>query len=80
MKMSKALSERISSLLEAQKKTAYRLERELRMPPRTIYNVASAKYASANVRTIFLICKGLGITIGEFFSHPIFEREELEVD
>jgi len=80
VKISEAISKRVLELLVARNMSQYRLEKIMAIPHDTMVRVMGAKNHSANVRTIFQICRGLDIPVGEFFTAPIFDHPELEID
>ena len=45
----------------------------------TLNNIVSGRNNSTTVSTIQKICDGLGITITEFFTDPLFEHLEQEL-
>lgn len=45
----------------------------------TIYSILGNKSKSPEVATIKKICDGLEITLGEFFSCPLFDELEQEI-
>ena len=67
-------------LLDQKNKTQYGIEKSMAMSRRTIQTIMKAKDSSANVKTIFQLCKGLGVEVWEFFNYPIFMGEEIEID
>jgi len=80
MKIGEVISKRIYDLLEKQKVTQYRIKKDMAIPHSTWINLTRAKNQSANIKTIFQVCKGLGISVRDFFDDPIFENEALEID
>lgn len=46
--------------------------------PSSLKNILYGKSLSPTVTTIQMLCDGLGITLGDFFSHPLFEGLEHE--
>ena len=80
MKISEAIAKRTKDLLFEKNITQYRLKKEMAIPHSTLINVTRAKRDAGSVKTVFQICKGLNISVGEFFSHPIFESDNLEID
>ena len=58
----------------------YRVSKAMAIHRGTIVNFMGATYKGANIRTIMLICRGLGITVKEFFDDPMFESDELDID
>lgn len=49
------------------------------LPPSSIKNILYGKSQNPKLLTIKLICDGLGITLGEFFSKPEFDALEQEI-
>lgn len=46
------------------------------LPPSSVKNILYGKSQNPKVLTIKLLCDGLGITLGEFFSTPEFNALE----
>jgi len=49
------------------------------LPPSSIKNILYGKSRNPKLLTIKLLCDGLGITLGEFFSTPEFDTLEQEI-
>ena len=49
------------------------------LPPSSIKNILYGKSQNPKLLTIKLICDGLGISLGEFFSTPEFDSLEQEI-
>ena len=49
------------------------------LPPSSIKNILYKKSQNPKLITIKMICDGLGITLGEFFSTPDFDALEQEL-
>lgn len=49
------------------------------LPPSSIKNILYGKSQNPKLLTIKMICDGLGITLGEFFSVPEFDALDQEV-
>lgn len=49
------------------------------LPPSSVKNILYGKSQNPKLLTIKLICDGLGITLGEFFSAPAFDALEQEI-
>ena len=49
------------------------------LPPSSLKNILYGKSQNPKILTIKLICDGLGITLGEFFSTPEFDALEQEI-
>ena len=48
------------------------------LPPSSIKNILYGKSQNPKLLTIKMLCDGLGITLGEFFSTPEFDTLEQE--
>lgn len=49
------------------------------LPPSSVKNILYGKSQNPKLLTIKMICDGLGITLGEFFSTPEFDDLEQEI-
>ena len=49
------------------------------LPPSSVKNILYGKSQNPKLLTIKLLCDGLGITLGEFFSTPEFDAREQEI-
>ena len=49
------------------------------LPPSSVKNILYGKSQNPKLLTIKLLCDGLGITLGEFFSTPEFDALEQEL-
>lgn len=49
------------------------------LPPSSIKNIIYGKSMNPKIITIKMICDGLEITLGEFFSAPDFDNLEQEI-
>ena len=49
------------------------------LPPSSVKNILYGKSQNPKLLTIKLICDGLGITLGEFFSTTAFDALEQEI-
>ena len=49
------------------------------LPPSSIKNIVYGKSQNPKLLTIKMICDGLAITLGEFFSTPEFDSLEQEI-
>ena len=80
MKLANAIAERFRVLLEEKKITRYRLAKDLIIAANTLQNFADGKNSAGNIKTIFLICKGLGVSVSEFFDDPMFVDVGLDIE
>ena len=47
--------------------------------PSTVYSMLDMRRRNISITTIKMLCDGLGITLGEFFSTPEFDALEQEL-
>ena len=47
--------------------------------PSTVYSMLDERRKELSINTIKKLCDGLEITLGEFFSAPIFDKLEQEI-
>lgn len=78
MKLNKAISLRLSQLLEEANMTQYQLYMKSGVPKSTISNLIRCTYTSVNLRVLHELCQGLEISLPDFFDSPIFEEDHLE--
>ena len=74
-----AVRNRILQLCEEHSMTINRLATVCALPPSSIKNILYGKSQNPKLMTIKLICDGLGITLGEFFSTEEFDALEQEI-
>lgn len=48
--------------------------------PSTVYSLLDDKRKNVSIITIKILCDGLGITLGEFFSSPEFDKLDQEIE
>ena len=72
MKLNEALSRRLCELLDEKKMTAYALYTRSGVSQSTISDIKNKNNAAVNVRILFELCEGLGISLQEFFDSPYF--------
>ena len=80
MKLIEAISLRIKELMQERNITQYRLGQVCNIPHTTLSNIFCSICKSVNMDIIVKICKGLGISLKEFFRGEAFELQNLEVD
>ena len=74
-----AVRNRILALCGEREITINKLATISALPPSSIKNILYGKSQNPKLITIKMICDGLGITLGEFFSTPEFESLEQEI-
>ena len=79
MKTTEAVRNRILQLCQERNMTINRLATVSALPPSSIKNILYGKSRNPKLLTIKLLCDGLGITLGEFFSTPEFDTLEQEI-
>ena len=80
MKTTEAVRNRILRLCQERNMTINRLATVSAMPPSSIKNILYGKSQNPKLLTIKLICDGLDITLGQFFSTPEFDGLEQELE
>lgn len=79
MNTTEAIKERILRLCDERNLTINKLANLSAIPPSSLKNILYGKSQNPKVLTIKMLCDGLGITIGEFFSTPEFDALEQEI-
>ncbi|MBQ3549157.1 MAG: helix-turn-helix transcriptional regulator [Oscillospiraceae bacterium] len=74
-----AVRDRILQLCEERNISINHLATISALPPSSVKNILYGKSQNPKLLTIKLICDGLGITLGEFFSTPVFDALEQEI-
>lgn len=70
---------RILRLCEERSMTINHLANLAALPPSSLKNILYGKSKNPTLLTIKMICDGLEITLGEFFSTPEFDALEQEI-
>lgn len=78
MRLNQAVSIRLTELLNQRGMTQYRLNTRCGVPKSTIGNIINCTFDSVKLRVIHEICQGLGISLTDFFSSPLFDENNLE--
>ena len=74
-----AVRNRILSLCGQRQISINKLATLCALPPSSIKNILYGKSQNPKLLTIKMICDGLDITLGEFFSTPEFDQLEQEL-
>ena len=74
-----AVRNRILQLCEERNMSINKLATLSALPPSSVKNILYGKSQNPKLLTIKLLCDGLGITLGEFFSTPEFDALEQEI-
>lgn len=78
MKLSNAIRTRIKYYLKLKNMNVWALCKATGIPCSTISTFMSGKTELLKIDTLLHICEGFNITLGEFFSDPIFDTAEQE--
>ncbi|MBQ9685012.1 MAG: helix-turn-helix transcriptional regulator [Oscillospiraceae bacterium] len=74
-----AVKNRILQLCDERKMSINKLATVCALPPSSIKNILYGKSNNPKLLTIKMICDGLDITLGDFFSTPEFDALEQEI-
>lgn len=74
-----AVRNRILQLCEARNMSINRLATVCALPPSSIKNILYGKSQNPKLLTVKMICDGLDITLGDFFSTEEFDCLEQEI-
>lgn len=74
-----AVRNRILQLCEVRNMSINRLATVCALPPSSIKNILYGKSQNPKLLTVKMICDGLDITLGEFFSTEEFDCLEQEI-
>lgn len=77
MKLEDAVILRIEQLCLENKMTKYDLFKASGVPQSTLTSIKKKRSTSAKISTIYAICEGFNISLEEFFSSPLFARENV---
>lgn len=78
MNLSEAIRKRIAILLKEKGWKIWALCKETGVPCSTITTFMNGKTSLIKLDTLLHICEGFVITLGEFFSHPVFKDVEAD--
>ena len=74
-----AVRDRILELCGEHNITINKLADLAGLPPSSVKNILYGKSRNPKILTIKILCDGLNITLGEFFSTPAFDALEQEI-
>ena len=80
MKLSDAIRKRIKFFLKEKTMNVWKLCKMSGIPCSTISTFMSGKTELLKLDTLLHMCEGFGITLGEFFTNPMFDTAEQEND
>ena len=79
MNIGEAVKERILELCRERDITINKLSNMSGVTQSTVNNIVSGRNNSTTISTIKKLCDGLNMTLGEFFSAPVFDELEQEI-
>ena len=74
-----AIRNRILQLCDERSISVNKLANLSALPPSSVKNILYGKSQNPKIETIKMMCDGLGITLGEFFSTKEFDKLEQTV-
>ena len=74
-----AVKNRILELCQERNITINKLANLSALPPSSLKAILCGRSQNPKLLTIKILCDGLGITLGEFFSTPEFDHLEQEI-
>lgn len=77
--MKNAVAKRFQLLCRERGLTYNALANVAGVTPSTVYSLFDSDRNHTSIVTIKILCDGLDMTLGEFFSHPIFDELEQEI-
>lgn len=77
MKLMNAIAERVTQLRKDEKLSVHGFSLKVGVHNSTLTDIINATYESVQIKYIYAICDGLGITLKEFFDSPLFDRENI---
>ncbi len=79
MAVKDAVTERFVALCKGRNIKINELATLAGVTPSTVYSMLDKRRRDISIVTIKKLCDGLGITLGEFFSAPVFDNLEQEL-
>ncbi len=77
MKLEDAVILRIEQLCLEKNMTKYDLFKSSGVPQTTLTSIKKKRSSSPKISTIYAICEGFNISLEEFFSSSLFNRENI---
>jgi len=78
MKLEDAIILRIEQLCLERNMTKYQLFKASGVPQSTLTSIKKKRSGSAKIITLYNICEGFEISLQEFFSSQLFDRENID--
>ena len=80
MKLSETVAHRVREILGERNMSQSQLEKLSTIHRGTMNDLLQGVYKTVNLKTVYLIIKAFDMKVHEFFNHPIFDRDDIEVD
>lgn len=80
MKLQKAVALRITNLLIRHNKTRYALCKQIAMSEQTLKNIIDERNTDIKLSTIAKIADGFDLSLEEFFSDTLFDKNMFDID
>lgn len=80
MTINQALAIRVRELLKEKKMSQYKLEQETGLYHSTMNAILNNRVKASNFKSIALIVRALDMSLTEFFNHPVFSFNNLEIE
>ncbi len=77
MLLEDAVALRIEQLCIERKMTKYELSERSGVPQTTLSSIKKKRSTSVKMKTLYAICEGFDISLAEFFSSPLCDRNTL---
>ncbi|MBQ9298964.1 MAG: helix-turn-helix transcriptional regulator [Clostridia bacterium] len=79
MRVKDAVVLRFTQLMEQRNIRPNELANLAGVTPSTVYSMLDARRREVSINVIKKLCDGLGVSLGDFFSAPVFESLEQEL-
>ena len=79
MAVKQAVVQRFEELMKERGMRPNELANRSGVTPSTVYSMLDERRKELSINVIKKLCDGLDMTLGEFFSSPIFEKLEQEI-
>lgn len=81
MQLNEAIKLRLKNIMdEKDKNSNYEVSCAAGLNPSLLNDFFRNRITYPRIDTLYLICEGLNITLGEFFNDPIFDIENIKID
>lgn len=79
MTVKEAVAARFEQILQERRMRANELANRSGVTPSSVYSMLDPRRKEVSVNLVKKLCDGLDMTLGEFFSAPIFDALEQEI-